>query len=178
MKNTLWIALLLVLAVSFCPHPAFADEAGQVDPTALQGMTEREALVKLFSGSDNRSIQLVDTQPSVFDLNRQGKRLRSEIERVFKELRSSGKLKSQNPISDLVMKYVPVGTSFKDAEAILRSAEWKIRITQGSLKAVGHFSDIPQFSKAELIIGLLPRIPEDFQSGVGKVEAYIIYTTL
>jgi hypothetical protein len=62
-------------------------------------------------------------QKSAFDLRERGARLRLELERAYRELRHTGNFKSAgNDVSSIVKKYVPVGTSFADAEITLRSS--------------------------------------------------------
>lgn len=46
MNKILRMTFLLALAVSFCPHFAFADEAEQVDPAKLQEIVQRESTAK------------------------------------------------------------------------------------------------------------------------------------
>jgi hypothetical protein len=65
----------------------------------------------------------------IIDLNFQerGTRLRLELQRAYKDLRHTGKFKAGgNDVSDVVRKYVPVGTSFVDAETTLRSSGFDI----------------------------------------------------
>jgi hypothetical protein len=62
----------------------------------------------------------------IIDLNFQerGARLRLALQRVYKDLRHTGEFKAGgNDVSDVVRKYVPVGTSFADAETVLRSSD-------------------------------------------------------
>src|SRR5437763_13898291 len=63
------------------------------------------------------------------DFEQRGKQLRAEIEAVYKQLKSAKKLRTGikgNDITELVLKYVPIGTFFDDAENILRFAGFTV----------------------------------------------------
>jgi len=62
------------------------------------------------------------------ELRKHGQQLRAEIEKRYKELVATRELRSLNgnDIDDVVLKYVPLGTSFDDAEKILRDAGFKV----------------------------------------------------
>jgi hypothetical protein len=57
---------------------------------------------------------------------RRGKALRTEVEKLYADVKAHGTLKPEgrgrNFITDTIAKYVPVGSSFEDAEAVLRDA--------------------------------------------------------
>jgi hypothetical protein len=57
---------------------------------------------------------------------RRGKALRTEVEKLYADMKAHGTLKPEsrgcNFITDTIAKYVPVGSSFEDAEAVLRAA--------------------------------------------------------
>jgi hypothetical protein len=56
-----------------------------------------------------------------------GVRLRLELEREYRDLRRTGEFKAGgNDVSSIVKKYIPVGTSFADAETTLRSSGFDI----------------------------------------------------
>ena len=64
---------------------------------------------------------------SGLDLQGRGARLRLELERAYQDLRHTGEFKSAgNDVSSIVKKYIPVGTSFADAETTLRSSGFTI----------------------------------------------------
>src|SRR5262249_36607904 len=66
-------------------------------------------------------------QKDALDFRERGARLRLELERAYQELRHTGGFKSAgNDVSSIVKKYVPVGTSFADAEIALRSSGFNI----------------------------------------------------
>ena len=66
-------------------------------------------------------------QINALDFRERGARLRLELERAYQDLRHTGGFKSAgNDVSSIVKKYVPVGTSFADAETTLRSSGFNI----------------------------------------------------
>jgi hypothetical protein len=66
-------------------------------------------------------------QINALDLQERGSRLRLELERAYRDLRHTGGFKSAgNDVSSIVKKYVSVGTSFANAETILRSSGFNI----------------------------------------------------
>ena len=81
--------------------------------------------------AQNASTDL-STQPATADANHYvqlGRKLRHEIQGIYAELKRThalGSPRTGNDVSDVVLKYIPVGTSFDAAEAILRNAGCKI----------------------------------------------------
>jgi hypothetical protein len=66
-------------------------------------------------------------QMSALDFHERGVRLRLELERAYQDLRHTGDFKAAgNDVSSIVNKYVPVGTSFANAETTLRSSGFNI----------------------------------------------------
>ena len=66
-------------------------------------------------------------QINALDFQERGARLRLELERAYQDLRRTGEFKSAgNDVSSIVKKYVPVGTSFANAETTLRSSGFNI----------------------------------------------------
>src|SRR5262249_37218476 len=66
-------------------------------------------------------------QINALDFQERGMRLRLELERAYQDLRHTGEFKSAgNDVSSIVRKYVPVGTSFDDAETTLPSSGFNI----------------------------------------------------
>src|SRR6516225_5085905 len=66
-------------------------------------------------------------QINSLDFQERGARLRLELERAYQDLRHTGEFKSAgNDVSSIVKKYIPVGTSFADAETTLRSSGFTI----------------------------------------------------
>ena len=67
------------------------------------------------------------TQISALDFQERGVRLRLELERAYQNLRHTGEFKSAgNDVSSIVQKYIPVGTSFANAEITLRSSGFNV----------------------------------------------------
>jgi hypothetical protein len=66
-------------------------------------------------------------QITALDFQERGARLRLALERAYQDLRHTGDFKSAgNDVSEIVKKYVPVGTSFANAETTLRSSGFNI----------------------------------------------------
>ena len=66
-------------------------------------------------------------QMNALDFQERGARLRLELERAYQDLRHTGGFKhAGNDVSSIVEKYVPVGTSFANAETTLRSSGFNI----------------------------------------------------
>jgi hypothetical protein len=66
-------------------------------------------------------------QMNALDFQERGARLRLELERAYQDLRHTGRFESAgNDVSSIVKKYVPVGTSFANAETTLRSSGFNI----------------------------------------------------
>ena len=66
-------------------------------------------------------------QINALDFQERGARLRLELERAYQDLRHTGDFKpAGNDVSSIVKKYVPVGTSFANAETTLRSSGFNI----------------------------------------------------
>jgi len=66
-------------------------------------------------------------QINALDFQERGVQLRLALERAYHDLRHTGDFKSAgNDVSSIVKKYVPVGTSFADAETTLRSSGFNI----------------------------------------------------
>jgi hypothetical protein len=64
---------------------------------------------------------------NALDFQERGARLRLELERAYQDLRRTGEFKSAgNDVSSIVKKYVPVGTSFANAQTTLRSSGFDI----------------------------------------------------
>lgn len=122
------------------------------------------------------------------DLEKKGKQLRAEIEKKDEEFGKSQKLGLQNIITDVVEQYIPVGTSFEDAQIILNAAglkphiqefpkmrkgEPKLSVIQGSVSLHDAI-----FTKTDVSIDLYPKVPNDFTSEIGKIWAAIFYSSL
>lgn len=67
-----------------------------------------------------------NSAPISAEQQKRGKALRAEIDKLYADMKSRGALKHDgqgyNDITDTIVKYLPVGSSFDDAEAVLRAA--------------------------------------------------------
>jgi hypothetical protein len=122
------------------------------------------------------------------ELQQRGKELRNEIDSVYETLKAEKKLTGRGTdISDRVRKYIPPGSSFDDAEEILRSAGFDVsprppsdttsnrpdRYSVGAdLKLQGSFA-----IKIQAIVSLTPKGPGDY-SEVSMVSAGIFLSSL
>ena len=115
-----------------------------------------------------------------------GHELRKDIIAAYKAAKGSRWPRKGLDVTDLVTKYIPVGSSFEDAEAILRSAGCEVRRlfpgdnrtgSVGYDDAVGgSFALERRFPSAtEFLALLMPKAPGDY-SVIDKVEAVISVT--
>lgn len=128
----------------------------------------------------------------VAHLNEQGMQLRAEIETAYRRLKSAKQLvpgHRGNDIGDIIRKFMPVGTSFDDAESILRSAGFTVG-PRPSLHAAGDRPDkyhvsafiksldrVNFFSNVEVVVSLGPKAPGDY-STIQEISAGIFTTSL
>ena len=76
-------------------------------------------------------------QMSPNELVQRGKELRNEIDSVYQTLKTEKKLSGRGTdISDHVRKYIPPGSSFDDAEEILRSAGFSVLAGRQAIRQV------------------------------------------
>jgi hypothetical protein len=114
-----------------------------------------------------------------------GRNLRHDILTAYESAKGSDTFHRGVDITDLVTKYIRVGSSFDDAEAILRSAGCKVggRFLDNHTGRLGREDDVcGEFSLARLFPSatdflalLTPRVPGDY-SVIDKVEAVIAVT--
>ena len=119
------------------------------------------------------------------ELALRGKQLRKEIDETYKRMDDTHQIKSpfngQNFITDVVIKYIPIGTSFDEAEAILRAAGFKVGPREGHVRSHDKFlvvADIDQyaptpFGKTSVVVFLEPASQYDW-SIVTSLRATII----
>src|SRR2546426_8955768 len=137
------------------------------------------------------AIEKENGQMTSDNLEQRGKQLRTEIELVYKQLKSGKKLQvgiKGNDIGEIVKKYVPIGTSFDDAENILRFAGFTVH-PRPAADAAGNrpdkylvYATIDSLDKGfiwkvEVIVSLSPKAPGDY-SDVSKISASLFYTSL
>jgi hypothetical protein len=128
------------------------------------------------------------------DLEQRGKKLRTALEDAYRIMITSHTLRGGihgNDLTATVMLYIPVGTSFKDAEAILRDAGFSIEpypnLTQppNPNRASDWYAVIAKISplapgdlsKADLYVSLLPISPGDY-SKISRITATLFTSSL
>jgi len=117
------------------------------------------------------------------DLQKRGTQLRAALEDAYRHLKDYPRARfSGINVSEVVSPYIPIGSSFKDAEQILASAGFEIirpnleapPLPQNRSKdwygVVGRIQDFAHglFQVTRVYISLLPPSPEDY-STVSKV---------
>ncbi len=135
---------------------------------------------------------LLDTEYSNQNaaLKKRGKELRAEVQTAYAKLRQNDAVRKENDISALVSVYIPPGTTFDDAEAILKIAGLRLgkRWTQeDELDKNSHVMNIPGrfnvvgdlilrqaiFGYDEFLVFLVPKAPWDY-TVVNSVSAYVM----
>lgn len=124
------------------------------------------------------------------ELKQIGKELRKAIDEEYDRLADADELKimgqGRNCITDVVVKYIPIGTSFDDAEAILRAAGFKVGkrylepllFRKNGTSSIGSYSEIdnykllPLFANTSINVFLEPKSKNDW-STVQNLEATI-----
>jgi hypothetical protein len=119
------------------------------------------------------------------DLDARGRQLGRDIHQLYSTLKRTNTLRiipHINDICDFIARYVPEGTSFDDAERILRAAGLTVYPRPG-LDAPGKREDrfdviatmaLPgsMISSVELMVAMRPKSPDDY-STVSKIWATI-----
>jgi hypothetical protein len=141
--------------------------------------------------TDNSAEQIELHQAASDDVAQRGKALRAELHRAYQKLVASRKLTQGTDVTEVVLPYVPIGASFSEAEAILRSAGFVVhphpnlnsppdlnrsRDWYGVLASITPF-DSNFVSTVKLYILLLPKSPGDY-TDVSNVSARFYYSTL
>lgn len=118
-------------------------------------------------------------------LEQRGKQLRAALELAYKKKVDAKTLSADprvgNDVTDVVVRYIPIGTSFDDAESILRSAGFRVDPRpnvkvegnrSGRYDVVGAIVPFVQkfLSSVNLYVHLSPAMPGDY-SKVSKVLA-------
>ena len=161
--------ILLILLATGMPHRAIADEHEQQQKTSNAIHTQSDAA--------NSERQMTNGE-----LQQRGKQLRAALEQTYKNLAEHHELTLNTSIDDVVGKYISSGMSFEAAELILRSAGFNYSITD-KVPNTPHLTATielaaPWLTKSEIVIGLLPKVPSDFHSNVGKRFAIISHVAL
>ncbi|WP_157687092.1 hypothetical protein [Burkholderia lata] len=120
------------------------------------------------------------------DLEVLGKRFRFEIDKAYQKVPKSGSIEEIEKAGDitwLAVRYIPLGSSFDDAEVILRAAGFAVGARPGPNQPgnLPHRYDvvarIEQYrtsllsSRTDVSVFLSPKAPGDFQDGVSAVFA-------
>lgn len=124
-------------------------------------------------------------------LGQRGKQLRAAIEQTYKELVDAKALNPRggNDITEIVVRYIPVGMTFDDAEQILRNAGFKVEPRPsanppGSLPwrydvigIIDSFDSKRFLSNVRVWVHLIPQAPGDYDK-VSKVSASVTLSSL
>jgi hypothetical protein len=117
------------------------------------------------------------------DMQRRGKELRAAIDQHYHKLSQIGKLTYDNTIDDLVLKDIPIGMSFDNAEQILRTAGFKVE-PRPPVNPPGTRSDrydvvasiVPYLdafpSRTSIYVSLSPESPGDYKT-ISRLSASI-----
>ena len=122
------------------------------------------------------------------EMLRHGKSLRAELDKAVKTRSLSGGI-SGTDMTDVVLPYIPVGTMFGDAEAILRDAGFTIYPYPDLSKSAGinqskdwyavtsgiSFFEKKSLFRTDLYVSLLPVLPGEY-TNVIKVTATVFVT--
>jgi hypothetical protein len=107
-------------------------------------------------------------------LNQRGKELRAAIDTEYKRLKGSRKLQRDNDVTRIVQKYLPAGTSFDDAEALLHGAGCQLGKSADGHRVVGRVILGGHFPSGVIfVVSLTPKSADDF-TVVDTVLASII----
>jgi hypothetical protein len=117
-------------------------------------------------------------------LDDRGRHLRADVVAKYRELKAAGALKGKEAmkgvdITPVILRYIPVGTSFHDAESILRAGGSKLEAEPKPSESgdVVASLDLPApalgFVGVKCVVSLTPKAPDDY-SAVGKVVGGII----
>jgi hypothetical protein len=116
-------------------------------------------------------------------LEQRGKQIHAEVIQIWENLKQSKSLRRTNDISDIVAKHIPIGTSFADAEVILRSAGFNIWPQETAVKlgvdlAAGMIIETISLHITEVYISIWSEKQNVNQNTVGRVTCTLSYTTL
>ena len=160
---------------------------------AVAGLTMLNITMSVSAGEIGEHAESISGREKIMaasnELELRGKQLRAEIDSAYKKLSDARAIKNQgmgrNFITDVVIKYIPVGTSFDDAETILRAAGFTIqpRLPNPYLSDAEKYDEratidqyVPTpFGKTSVDISLRPRGPDDY-STVQNITAEITRT--
>jgi hypothetical protein len=123
-------------------------------------------------------------------LEQRGKQLRVALEQAYQKMVDEKTLSARpmagNEVTDVVVRYIPIGTTFDDAESILRSAGFSVDSRPSASTDINLHGDVVGaiipfaqkfISSVNLYVRLSPAVLGDF-SKVSKVYAGFIVITI
>jgi hypothetical protein len=162
--------------------PRRAGGTGQaaIEPVHLAFLCASVILLGFPSQSCAQSAASQQTLPATESedvLRQKGAQLRAQIDATYRQLRASKTLKNTvndgNDVTAIVLNYIPRGTTFEVAEAILRATGCTIgQPEHGHIFARAHMRDGFLRMKHAFAVELVPRSPGDF-STVSDIRASI-----
>jgi hypothetical protein len=164
-RNQLKLATVLVAGLLCVAPPVFGDDSQAADSSGEAHATDHRLNAEA--------------------LEERGKQLLTEIEQRYRKLSSAPRLTgSGDDISDIVIKYIPIGTSFDDAEDVLRAAGFHIddpRVTPRPDNWLYPYDVVASivpfhqyfFSRTNLYVNLSPKNPGDYHT-VNSVSAGLV----
>lgn len=152
------------------------------------------SLAILFFGAIGPRVSLAEEQEQMGvpdDLIQRGRLFRIALDEAYHKLVKMASLRTRggNDITELAVAYIPIGTSFDDAEIILQNAGFKVG-QRPSSNPPGNRPDrhavtasIVSFaqkfpSRTDVYVFLTPQIPGDYRGGVATISATIIMSFL
>jgi hypothetical protein len=174
--DALRVCLTLSVIIFFSATPAHWATADQL-PTIV------EASQYDIAQSQNISVGKGHQQPADDELTQRGKQLRIAIDKKYRELSANNRLVRNGSVpltsvpdkamTDVVMQFIPLKTSFDDAEEILRGAGFLVEPRPGTAPArktvnrydviasIAHYDDrFP--GRTDLDVALTPVAPGDY----------------
>jgi len=176
-KQRVLISLTQTPTNEYSPENLIKILKSMISWTVSQEATaEREKITELKELKDRRE-KVAESK----ELKHRGKELRKAIDEEYNRLANANELKimgqGRNNITDTVVQYIPIGTSFDDAEAILMVAGFDVgeRTMDYANKPIV-FSKIstykltPLFAGTSVSVVLQPKNKDDW-STVQRIEA-------
>lgn len=175
--------MLIAVCCAWSVHSGSSQELRSPQTGAFQG-TERP------TDGVSASFEMTGGRVEQKELERSGQMLRADLEQCYRKLRNEKKLhpNGSSDVTALIEKYIPLGTSFDNAEAMLRFAGFSVDPRPNlnnpptrwdSYYVVAAISPFAEtfISKTSLYVSLIPRSPGDYTS-VSKISAGFTLSTL
>lgn len=133
------------------------------------------------------NISNADTSPDA--LEQRGKQLHAAIQLTYKHLKDTRSLKPINDITEVVNRFIPIGTTFDEAEQILRNSGVRIEPRPSANPSNSYpwkydvIATIDSFdwtmfpSKVSVSVHLSPIAPGDYDKVIG-IKAGIGFSNL